>query len=610
MNQAHFFKKILAFLSEKLSLYFSDNIFREMSLVLLYFFLFTLPWFNFSGANNPLMLEFFYFLGAVGLFLILLILGSTWGWLKIPKSSFFWLVGLLLLSKVLSTLFSPLLYRSLWGAYMIMSDGLIFFVGLLVFGWFVFALQLKAREVEFIFSLLFLQTIILSIQTLVEAVNGGAPGIIFRPNSPLLNSDYFISYLCLMIPIGIALMISRYRRGEMLLPVLFLSGVVFTFLAMYTVLPTDLQKIGRFQKSVSSTSQKGAGASSAAGSFLNSDANTERFTQWHLGLEIGAEHWLAGSGLGTTRAFFFQHTQDLANWNYLFSMDFPHNDLIQQFSQGGIIGLISYILMWGSVFWLSIKNRLKVQAEYRTLFGGILIGLGFFLFFNLFLFTVQITAILYTVFIIAALSLTKNIHFQSLGYQNWNWWLWVVIILILAVPTFYLGWNYLQAENLANQALVAESQGDYQEASLDSEQAVSYFPGDENYQMLDSSYHAMLAFQEKDPSKRGELFTEAKQEIAEAIKLNPYLTKQKLNQGIIDYVQASGGSVQETAAIKEMLDVLRQIPYNQYFYLYAAQSLTNRVNLSAAKNFFQGALQIAPTPKIKDYVQSLENQVL
>ncbi len=560
--------------------------------------LFAVPWINFNGWNNPLMMQFFFFLGITAVIILLLLWATGKGTFAIPSSPLWWVVGLLAGSKILSTIFSVLPLRSIWGAYMFMADGLVLFGCLCVLGLFFLALKPTDKEVRGFLVLFFVQAILLSLDVLGEAVHGGAPIKAFRAVSILTNSDYFISYLCLIIPVGMGIAVSAWRKAVSWLPALSIVGVVLCSLAFYTVLPYDLQAFGR---------QPTASPANAATFFVDS-SNAERFTQWKLGLVNGEQYPLFGSGLGTNRALFFKNAKDLSNWNYQIAMDLPHNDLIQQFSQGGILGLFSYLFFWIGLFWLTLRNKDKVLPENRPYFWSTLGGLVTFLLFNQFLFTVQLTGILVTILVCVLLLLSCSVQFKHVTFATRPWQVTAAAVLLVSVPVFYWGARYAEAESIENSMWIAQNDGDLKTAASLAEQATETYPYDENYFMLASGFDTEVAVQSQNPIP---LLHQAQTEIASAIALNPFIPKFRLNQGVTDYIVAQSTD-DEAKSLKEMKGAIAELPWNNNYYLYAAQGLLLRPKAETGTAFFASLKGTTPGP-LQSYVDSLQaqyNQVL
>lgn len=551
------------------------------------------------------MMQFFGFLGVSLLLLLVVILGSGLGSLRRPRTRLLWLAGFLFLAKLASTFFSILPLRSLWGAYMFMADGLIFLACLGVLGYFLLSLELSDRIIRVFLGILFLQAGLLSLQVIWEAIGKGALSGPARAESPLTNSDYFISYLCLLIPIGVGLVLSAWRRGQTVRPGLYLGGLIICLAALYLSLPAELQGLLRRREAVSRMDRvvETKLEAKTATEFLENPSNNERFTQWRLGWKIGLKYPVFGSGPGTTRAAFFQEAKDLREWDYNIAMELPHNDLIQQFSQGGLPGLLSYVLLWagaGAVLW---KNRLKVAKELRPLWWSLLGGMALFVLFNQFVFTVQVTALVLVLFLVAALRLAKAVEYEPVNYRKPFWLLWAGLAILLALPVGFLGWRYFRAEVFEHRARVAEREGDLVQAGLMAERAVSLYPYDENYWMLASGYHTIIGLRRKDADLLGQALREADR----AVALNPYLPKNNLNRGLTRFVSAEAGSAGQEKGLTQMSEAIAALPWNSYLYLYAVQGLLLKPNPEAAESLF-GKLEAAAPGPMLDYLNGLRRE--
>ncbi len=87
------------------------------------------------------------------------------------------------------------------------------------------------------------------------------------------------------------------------------------------------------------------------------DANTERVLMWKSALAIGRDHPVLGIGQDQfVRAYNTQYISPLArersqDGNPLHGHGHPHNNLLKQVSEGGTVGVLAYLLLYGYVFW-------------------------------------------------------------------------------------------------------------------------------------------------------------------------------------------------------------------------------------------------------------------
>ena len=138
----------------------------------------------------------------------------------------------------------------------------------------------------------------------------------------------------------------------------------------------------------------------------------QRWAQWGLGLKLGSFRPLVGTGPSTTGEAFIakQNQLDLKNWDHDQVMQNSHNDLIEQFSQEGLIGLAAYIFLWGIFVWVIFKNRRRIEPGGKSYALGIGLGLLVWFGFNQLLFTTVFPGLIEWVWIALLLSL---VHAQT-----------------------------------------------------------------------------------------------------------------------------------------------------------------------------------------------------
>lgn len=568
--------------------------FTELTFWFLGAAIFIFPWCNASSYTNPLMIQFFNFSVLIWLVELILVYGALTKKIQIPQTRLFWAVGVLLLARTLSTLFSILPVRSIFGANMFMADGLLFSVEILVLGYFLLALK-PSKQISRIFLwFLFLQSSLLSLQIVYEAIYLGGLTARARPFTPFTNPDYALSYFCIMIPIGIGLLVYSWRHKNIFVPTFTALGVFFSLVSAYYLLPYSLQLL---HPQMTNTQP--------VGEFLQDAANVERFSQWKYGIEIGLDHPILGSGPGTTRALFYEKVADSKTWNDAIAMDLPHNDLIQQFSQTGIIGLLAYIGFWISLFWLWFKRLTKVEKADRPLFYGIIAGVITFLIFNQFLFTVLVVALVLVAVGVISLSLCDAVDYRPVKARKDQAVLIILSLVVgLGLPAGYYTGRYYLAELAYHQARLAETTGSFRTASKRSEEAVNWFPYDDNYILLESAHHALIAQRNNYDQA---LYERAIQEIKQTIQTNPYNQKAYFNQGIIKFLAAPDLSLQQVEAIDEIMAALKMQPYNSLWYEYATQAINVRTSAETVETFFARMLQQAPE-ELKPEVQKLQQR--
>ncbi len=100
------------------------------------------------------------------------------------------------------------------------------------------------------------------------------------------------------------------------------------------------------------------------------DANyavLERLAHWQTALDMARDHLWLGVGFGNYEPAYPAY--DLINWPY--PLGHAHNYYLNLLAETGVIGLITYLILWGSVFWQTID--LLKSSDWR--WRGIALGL-------------------------------------------------------------------------------------------------------------------------------------------------------------------------------------------------------------------------------------------
>lgn len=504
--------------------------------------------------------------------------------------------------KLLTTFTSILPIKSLLGHYGMWADSFAYFLAVMLIAIVTMGLFLKTKEQITLIKLLLLQATIFASVTLAQAIHGGLLARkAVRPVSVLGNSDYMLSFLLLVWPVALCLFI--YNLGlfggkkTKLAIVYGLQTLVISF-ALFLCLPTNLQSTvlpGYFRGSlVDPTSISQIEPKAGIGSFLESEANVERFSQWKFGIIIGMQNPLVGTGPSNSAQSFYlyQDKLDLSRWDQRFVMARPHNDLIEQFSQSGILGLGAYLAFW-IVFWrLIIKSRAKIPASTKPYYYALSMGLGLYLLFNIFLFTTPYAGVVSWVWIALLVTMTGQLKATILPAITR---LRLLCLGLLLFPLIYVYSMYYLAEASHRRAIYQRAYAvTIQDETLAAEilksawthdkQAAYYVPFDDTF----IRYGALSNFAlSKDVSDDAIPYLER------AVSINPYKPSNWIDLGMAQYFSATPGSDQQQTGIQHINRglALQSKMYGNYLYVAATLTKAKVVDHQLADSYYQLALK-------------------
>ncbi len=107
------------------------------------------------------------------------------------------------------------------------------------------------------------------------------------------------------------------------------------------------------------------------------NSSITRLSIWKAALNSISEHPILGYGLGSSYALVFSFADPDIQLMHINSFVHAHNDLLEVWQEGGLLGLLAYLVLWGSSFfmgWRVIKNKDEPMTR-RMLALGIVCGL-------------------------------------------------------------------------------------------------------------------------------------------------------------------------------------------------------------------------------------------
>lgn len=467
------------------------------------------------------------------------------GWIQVPWSKFFWFPIFYLFARVLSGLVAPNKINAFWGGYGGFADGIAYLLVIYGLGYIVLSLNLSKKELDNLLKGLIWQFAIISGAAVLEGLINGFPLQIVRADTLFYNSDYFISYALLFIPLIAWQAWQAWQRRKEKVGGKIKYGswilLVVGLLGLFLTMPTDIQKQVIFWAPISQTTTS---SKNVISNFLNNNSNTERFTQWKLGLKMGLTSPILGVGAGMIRENFYNYVQQLPGWNYGVAMSNPHNDLIEQFAEYGLLGLLTYLAMWLALF----KMGWRKNQESRLLLAGILL----YLIFNLFLFTSLTTGIYLWLVVTLVLQSAELVALKNRAELRFNKQLFSIILIVLTCGILIIddGFiHYFSAELVANRSMADETAQNYTQASIEAKKAVQIFPEQAFYAYY-ASNAVILPYITHSTNDLAQIRTESLSLAVQASQADPSIPLYSFNVDLLDYFWATTVQQNQQAIVK------------------------------------------------------------
>jgi hypothetical protein len=529
----------------------------------------------------------------------------------VPAKS--WLLvfmGGLLLARLLSQIGSIHPEYGVWGTYGNYADGIAFIGAMLVWVWYFLSLRLAKDEIGWLVEVLMVQVGIFSVLTIKEAIVKDIFHKAVRTYTPLFNSDYYITYIVLFLPLILTLAYLAWRKKKNIYYRIWLTGLsLVAGISFFTSLPLEIQ--AHIVKSQTPTDSVAVATSN---DFLSTPANSERFQQIRLGIQIGKEHLLTGSGAGTTRDAFYDHAATLPNWDFSHAMDNPHNDTVENFSEYGLIGIVTYLSFWVGFAYLLWRNRQRVDQELRPIAYSLAVGLFLCFVFLQFFFVITITGfVLWSVIALLAVlfGLYSDLTFKMKGVIS-------TASVILTCASLYAVARfapYYMAERSMVEAIAASQDAmkattrDFTSAATLARQAVNLYPDQPFYHMFASNYSVMPVInnQIKNPYEASDIRSYALSQASMAALMDPHIPQYRLNEILFRYFFTVAGSKEEAKSQSDILNEVKNNPYDVTMYPRIANFYTTKCLKDAdwanAEKRFQEVLSLS-SPAGKSIIEN------
>jgi hypothetical protein len=543
--------------------------------------------------------------------------------LPLLYSPFFAATGLWLAVKLLTTATSMAPSKSFWGAYNEWTDGFLYALAVALIGLIIVTLVLDMAKIKRLIELLVAQAAVLGLMTIVQAVQQGFLTQKVRPDSPLLNSDFFLSYAALLLPLILILCWVNVRSRKFAWASYYGAASLLVLAATFVTLPTHLQTIllpplesGKKDVTYGVTDQKAIGVTN----FTQTNANLERWQEWKIGLNLGSRRPFFGTGPSTTQeAFIVNKTHlDLAGWDNSHVMNRSHNDLIEQFSEEGIVGLGAYLILWTTLIFIVAKGWKNIARPDRPYAWGLSLGLAAWFGFNLLLFTTMIAGLITWIWIALLLTMvrsprviqtvrarqagltaavTASIGMAFIGLWATHYYADDAAIADGDVITNGLtggGYQNLTSQDRVNLRLHAESEISGAADDLPFE---DYYSSQAALASIDT-YFALNFTSQADAVTHT---TNALRYAQQAVRANPYDPQNLQNLGGIQYYLARAGSTDERQGIALIDHAIDLTPKSVAWYLNAAKIAQLKKDYQLAKSYISRGM--AATPKQSDHDQ-------
>jgi len=172
-----------------------------------------------------------------------------------------------------------------------------------------------------------------------------------------------------------------------------------------------------------------------------------RLVPWQAAISAWQQSPWFGYGPGSFYALFFQHVdpQSRAYWLER-SFIHPHNAILDAAVEGGVLGVIAYIVFWACALLMLWRGCRRDGSRRRLHYAALLAGLVIYLVYSQFDVTYRmITVTLPCLIMLGAAAATTTAR----PAQRWPWLLWPVLLLatwMTAMPMLQSKYRMMQVE--------------------------------------------------------------------------------------------------------------------------------------------------------------------
>lgn len=201
------------------------------------------------------------------------------------------------------------------------------------------------------------------------------------------KNKWLLLYAAVPILLGTGIILTGSRSGIVTMILCFL---IFSQLAVYLKQGKSIRQKLAFFFIVITAAVLFIGVQTTVNKFLSTSFESSgRFLRWPATLNMSKDFLILGAGFGTYRYSYFLYDPDEAgNWS-----THAHNDYLEIFAEGGIIGSILFFLLIGMVFYSIIRMWwARGHPEIKVLGIGIITSLFTVVFHSFFDFSLRIPA--------------------------------------------------------------------------------------------------------------------------------------------------------------------------------------------------------------------------
>jgi O-antigen ligase len=221
-----------------------------------------------------------------------------------------------------------------------------------------------------------------------------------------------------------ALWIFRYHRKQA--PLLIVAVLLGTAFVMALAWQLQLPWLFRFK------------------GLLNGNDFAARLVPWEAAFNAWRDAPWIGHGPGSFYTLFFQYVNPESRAYWLErSFIHPHNALLDAAVEGGLLGVIGYVIFWGAALWLLWRGARHGDSVRKAYFAATLAGLVIYLIYSQFDVTYRMLTVTLPC-LLALAAAVANQHDLAAAKKNQRalWALW----LLLLVAAWGVGLSSLQSK--------------------------------------------------------------------------------------------------------------------------------------------------------------------